>query len=160
MPISVFLSHSAADVDLIRKVENHARTLDVLTYAYEDDQQGGQSVATKLQERIRTSDAVILLLTHNSQHRPGIHTEVGIARGFGKPIIPVIEVGVDPAQFIFLQGLEWIPLDLTKLDEALLGVQRSLKRMKENANNSAMVTAAIMVVIITLLMFAAKQEAI
>jgi nucleoside 2-deoxyribosyltransferase len=158
MATTVFLSHAAADGDLIRKVAAHAATLDILTYAYEDDTQGGGTLAAKLQERIASSDAVIVLLTQNSQHRPSVHTEVGIARALGKPIIPVIELGVDAHQFVFLQGIESIALNVNQLDEALLGVQRSLKRLVEKAKDNALTTAAIAALIIALIILAAKQK--
>src|SRR5450830_598049 len=61
MAMSVFLSHAAADIELVRKVERHAKTLEVATYLYEDDPQAGEHVATKLVEAIRRSDAVIVL---------------------------------------------------------------------------------------------------
>lgn len=158
MPTNVFLSHAAADIELVRKVANHARPLAVGTYADEDDPQAGGEVAGKLEARIRESDAVLVLLTRNSQHRPSVHTEVGLARALGKPIIPVIEVGVDPLQFVFLQGLEWIALDPEKIDEALLGVQHSINRVKEAVRENAILTAAVLMLIAALIYYAAKSK--
>jgi len=97
-------------------------------------------------------------LTRNSQHRPSVHTEVGLAKAFGKPIIPVIEVGVDPSQFVFLQGIEWIALDVSKIEEALLGIQKSLKRLRDVAKEHAFITAGVVVVIIALIIIAAKMK--
>src|SRR5437667_2412042 len=99
MPTTVFLSHAKADLDILLKVEQHMRALDVKVYKYEGDPQGGESLADKLQQRIGECDVVVVLLTKNSQLRPSLHTEVGIARAMGKPIIPVIELGIDPQQF-------------------------------------------------------------
>lgn len=146
MGTNVFLSHAAADIALVRKVQRHARTLDVDTYLYEDDPQAGETIATKLLEAIQRSDALIVLLTKNSQHRPSVHSEVGAARSLGKPIIPVIEVGVDPLQFVFLQGLEWIELDFDELDEALLGVQERLKKMVALAREHATILVVLLIV--------------
>ena len=158
MGTSVFLSHAAADIAIIRKVAAHAATLDIVTYTYEDDVQGGGDLAAKLQERIANADAVIVLLTQNAQQRPSVHTEVGIAKALGKPIIPVIEVGLDAGQFVFLQGIEWIALDVNHLDDALLGVQSSLKRLVDKAKDNALMTAAIAALVIALIIFAAKQK--
>jgi len=159
MATSVFLSHSASDEELARKVAAHSRPLEVSTYMYEDDAQPGEHVAQKLQDRIRRADAVVVLLTKNSQHRPTVHTEVGIARAMGKPIIPVIEVGVDPLQFVFLQGIEWIVLDLDKIDEALLGIQNSLKRLKDLAEENPLVSAAILFVVAAIILYLATRKA-
>jgi nucleoside 2-deoxyribosyltransferase len=150
MTTSVFLSHAGADIDLVRKVERHAEPLDVETYVYEDDAEPGGRLAAKLKERIRGSDAVIVLLTRASEHRPSVHAEVGIALALGKPVIPVLEVGLDPIQFVFLQGIEWIPLDVTKIDEALLAIQRALKRMKDAAKDNAQTIAAVLLIIAAL----------
>jgi hypothetical protein len=156
MGTSVFLSHAAADIELVRKVEKHARTLDVQTYLYEDDPQAGGAIATKLLEAIQRSDAVIVLLTKNSQHRSSVHSEVGAARTLGKLIIPIIEVGVDPLQFVFLQGLEWIELDFDKLDEALLGVQQRLKQMVDLAKEHATMLV-VLLILGAIIYFAAKR---
>ncbi|MDB4914950.1 MAG: hypothetical protein JWM95_2594 [Gemmatimonadetes bacterium] len=158
MATSVFLSHSASDIDLVRKVERHAEPLDVQTYVFEDDAQPGVPIAAKLQERIRTSDAVIVLLTKASQHRPSVHAEIGIARALGKPIIPVIEVGVDPLQFVFLQGMEWIALDLAKLDEALLAIQRVLKRITDAAKDNAQTIAAVILIVAAIFLIASTMK--
>jgi hypothetical protein len=158
MATSVFLSHAAIDIELVRKVERHAEPLDVQTYVYEDDQRGGEQVAAKLQEHIRSADAVIVLLTHAGQHRPSIHSEIGIARALNKPIIPVIEVGVDPLQFVFLQGLEWITLDTNRIDEALLGIQRALKRIKNLAESNAQTIAAVLLVVAVILLILSARK--
>jgi hypothetical protein len=145
-------------VDLVRRVANHAEPISVVTYAYEDDPQPGSPVASKLEARIREADAVIVLLTRNSQHRPSVHTEVGIARALGKTIIPVIELGVDPLQFVFLQGLEWVVLDPEKLDDALLGIQRGLKRIVDAARENAILTVAVVALVAALILYLAKQN--
>jgi hypothetical protein len=159
MATNVFLSHAATDIELVRKVASHAHPLGVTTYAYEDHPQAGSPVAAKLEASIRESDAVLVLLTQNSQHRPSVHTEVGLARALEKPIIPVIEVGVDPLQFVFLQGLEWIILDTAKIDEALLGIQHSLNRVAKNiARQNTLLTAALLLVVAALIYYAATRN--
>jgi hypothetical protein len=157
MATSVFLSHAGPDIELVRKVARHARTLDVGTYLYEDDARAGAMISAKLEEAIRRSDAVIVLLTKNSQHRPSVHSEVGIARSLGKIIIPVIEVGVDPLQFVFLQGLEWIELDFEKLDEALLRVQERLKHLVDLAKQHATMLV-VLLIIGAIILFAARRS--
>jgi hypothetical protein len=160
MATTVFLSHTEADRELVQKVSDHARPLEVSTYAYEEDPQAGSPLALKLEGRIRSADAVIVLLTKKSQHRPSVHTEIGLARAFGKPIIPVIEVGVDPLQFVFLQGLEWITLDLDHAEEALLSIQHSLARLKHlaQANANKLLGAAILLVVAAILFYATSSD--
>ena len=158
MATSVFLSHSASDEQLARKVVAHTQPLEVSTYIYEDDPQAGSELAKKLEDQIRRSDVLLVLLTRNSEHRPSVHTEIGIAKALGKPIIPVVELGVDPKQFVFLQGLEWVTLDLSKIDEALLGIQKSLKRLKTFAEEHPIAAVAIVVVIAGIILYLATRK--
>jgi hypothetical protein len=158
MPISVFLSHAKEDIELITKVEQHMRPLEVRVYKYEDDPQGGTPLAVKLQQRIRECDVVVVLLTRNSQARPSVHTEVGIARGLGKPIIPVIEIGIDPQQFTFLQGLEWVLLDPAHLDTTLLQLQLGVKQFQDARRTNAQLAGVLLVIVGLLLIYWASSQ--
>jgi hypothetical protein len=158
MPTTVFLSHAIADLDLVVKVEQHMRPLDVKLYKYEDDPQGGGSLALKLDQRIRESDVVVVLLTKNSELRPSLHSEVGIARTLGKLIIPVIELGLDAHQFVFLQGLEWVVLDTANIDHTLLQLQLSVKHYQDAAHDNAQVIGVLLILIGVLLVYWAMSQ--
>lgn len=145
MAATVFLSHAAADIELVRRVEKHAAALDIRTYAYEDDPQPGSSIAAKLQDSIRAADWLLVLLTQNSRHRPSVHAEIGIAKALGKTIIPVIEAGVDPHDFVFLQGLEWVSFDPAQAESALLDVQRQLGRLAAAKERQNLILLALLV---------------
>lgn len=156
MATAIFLSHASADIELARKVQAYAKPFAVETYVYEDDATPGAPLARKLEDRIRDSDAVLVLLTKNSRHKPSVHAEIGVARGLGKFIIPVIEVGLDPMEFAVLQGLEYIPLDPDRLDEALLVVQKMFKRMVEAAREHAVLTVLLVAIAAIALYWVAK----
>jgi hypothetical protein len=64
----VFLSHSAADADLGRLIQAEVeRTGRATVYLAEQCVQPGQQLAAKIQQAIRTSDAVVVLITRRSR---------------------------------------------------------------------------------------------
>jgi hypothetical protein len=155
----LFASHCAADIALIRQVQQHAKPLGIAIYAYEDDPRGGSVLADKLTQEIRASDAVIVLLTKNSALRPSVHTEVGIARTLGKPIIPVLEAGVNPLEFVFLQGIEFITLDDGQDESAVHKLQMSMKRVQDSVRAHASTIGAVLVLLgIIFLLWAHSQR--
>src|SRR5262249_31698207 len=101
------------------------------TYLYEYDQQAGEYVADKLKRNIRNSDAMVVLLTHNSQFSPYVQQEIGYAEGKGKLIIPLVQPGTSRSCLAMLYGREYIAFDLDKPERATAQLLTFLNKRKE-----------------------------
>jgi hypothetical protein len=64
MKYALFLSHSSHDFEFVRAIQDAARPLDITVYTYEEDLRPGDNLPQKLLERIRSCEAMIVLLTH------------------------------------------------------------------------------------------------
>jgi len=126
MSHALFLSHNTTDLSLVTELKRRSEAAGVTVYTYEDDVQAGQNLAQKLMAAIRRSDGLVAVLTKTGMVRPTIQQEIGAAIALGKPVYAIIEEGIEASAMTFLQGIEYIRLDLTRMEEALIALQRSI----------------------------------
>jgi TIR domain-containing protein len=125
--IEVFLSHSAHDLEHVALVKRQIEALGVDVYLAEHDLRPGTSIAAKVQGAIEACHALVVLITSNSIDSAFVQQEVGLARAFGKPIVPIVEKGVDTSRLGILRELEYLELDLDRPEVALAKVSASLQ---------------------------------
>lgn len=90
LPIKVFVSHSAGDAALARKLRNLLwQRLNAQVFST-GDLSAGEKWQTKLRNELAAADVVVALLTPCSAHSSWVLQEIGAAWALGKPIIPVV----------------------------------------------------------------------
>lgn len=130
MRYSVFLSHGSTDASVLERVELALWQEGMKPYAFEYDPSPGESVAEKIEDAIRDSDVVVVLVTENSQHSEWVNAEVGFARAQEKAIIPVVDKRISHPVLPFLRDAEYIKVDLDNVDAALPALVRDLVRRR------------------------------
>ena len=141
MTYKVFLSHSSTDKAWIEWIAANTRAIGVDVYLYEHDPQPGTYIASKIQQAIQGSDALLVLLTQNSQFSPYVQQEIGFAQASKKLIIPLVQSGIQPQSLAMLQGREYIPFDpynnpqetVSKLLTYLDGLHSAKKKSNDQA---------------------------
>ena len=128
-PYRVFISHSAADRLAVDQIASSCRGVGVEPYIYEHDQRPGQSVAEKVKSQIAASDAVIVLLTTKGADSSYVQQEIGVAVAHNKPVLPLVEEGVEEAKLAMLKGLEYVRFDGAKPDDALGAMAGEIQRL-------------------------------
>jgi hypothetical protein len=136
MAYRIFLSHSSGDAKWVKWIAANAQQVGIEVYLYEHDPQPGRLVADKLQDAIKSCDALVVLLTSSSQFSPYVQQEVGAARALGKRVIPLVQPEVSEKSLAMLQGVEYIRFEFQNpgpgLAELLDHLQKS-KVAKEEA---------------------------
>lgn len=125
--LEVFLSHSVDDRDHVTLVQRQIEALGIDVYLAEHDPKPGTSIAAKIDEALRRSHAVVVLITATSINSAYVQQEVGLARAYGKPIVPIVEKGVDKSRLGMLGEVEYLELDLSQPADALAKVSASLQ---------------------------------
>lgn len=111
-PVEVFVSHATRDIRHVEMVRSQAEALGISVYLAEHDVQPGSVLADKIEAAIRRCQAVIVLITTASVTSTIVQQEIGFARAHGKPLIPMVEKGIDIRQLGLLAGYEYLDLDL------------------------------------------------
>lgn len=116
-----------ADRDHVTVVQRQIEALGVDVYLAEHDPRPGTSIAGRIEEALRASHAVVVLVTTNSIDSAYVQQEVGLARAYGRPIVPIIDRHVDKTRLGMLAEVEWLEIDLDQPAAALAGVTQSLQ---------------------------------
>lgn len=150
MAYKVFLSHNAADAIWVKWIATNCNAFGIEAYLYEHDPKPGKLLADKVQAAIRVSDAVVVLLTANSQASPYVQQEVGFAKGLQRPVIPLVQPGIDQRALAMLQGVEYITFDfrdartgLGHLLQHLQGAKLAKERSQAILAFGALIAAAL-----------------
>jgi hypothetical protein len=91
----VFISHSSSDKDWARKFAETLEHNGLEVWIDESRIKGGQAWVEALENGLRESDAVVLLISPDNINRPNLFFEIGAALGMNKAIIPVIPKDFD-----------------------------------------------------------------
>lgn len=85
----VFISHSHKDDELVRDLARRLREAGLQPFVDFSDIPAGADWKKTLRENIRSADAVLMLITPATQQSPWMMTELGMAEGFERIIVPV-----------------------------------------------------------------------
>lgn len=86
---SAFISHSHQDNDLVRDLARRLRDAGLQPFVDFTDLPIGADWKKTLRKQMRSADAVLMLITPASLKSPWMMTELGMAEGFERIIVPV-----------------------------------------------------------------------
>jgi TIR domain len=125
--IRFFLSHSMKDQAVVELLRQQIETLGVELYLAEHDPRPGTPLADKVIEQIHQCEAMVVLLTEGGATAPFVQQEIGVARGAGKLIVPIVQEGINGNMLAMLAGVERIEVDFARPAEALAVVTSKLE---------------------------------
>jgi isopentenyl diphosphate isomerase/L-lactate dehydrogenase-like FMN-dependent dehydrogenase len=125
----VFISHSHRDDELVRDLARRLRNAGlepIVTFA---DVPEGADWKHTVREHIRAADAMLILVTPAALSSPWMMTELGLAEGFERPILPVT-AGVKPRDLPApLRSSSVAPFD--EADDAISRLSKKLTTSSE-----------------------------
>ena len=118
--MKVFVCHCTADRDLISGISDQLRAAGFETLYAEDvvPEKHPQHISEKVQSLIDQSDVVAAFITKDSIAHAWVHQEIGYALR-SKPLIPLVEEGINGSELAFLEGAEYVPLYRDDLNRTL-----------------------------------------
>lgn len=152
----VFVSHKTDELLLLEGLVNALNQVGISVYIAERSPWPGNYLYDqKVIPAIATSDCMLVLLTSNSASSPDVNQEIGIARSHSKPIVALVENGVQVKGI--LVGRELVYFDrhnpLPALQTAFEHFQRraALKEKSESDRNAALLIAGLALFILAAL---------
>jgi hypothetical protein len=137
MGYRIFLSHSTQDRAWCEWLQSAATKMAMTTYLAEHDLRPGRPLADKVRTQIVASDAVVVLLSHNSANAPYVHQEIGCAIQAGKVVIPLVQPGVSRDSLAMLNGVEYIPFDFERPEAGRDKLVQALVRLSQQQRPQA-----------------------
>jgi len=111
MAYRVFISHSAQDQGLVISLANLLSKFGVEAFVAEWYLTPGERLDKKVFEQIKKSDCIVALLTRNGMRSSWVQQEIGYSLQRDKPVIPMVEKGIESKDLAALQGREYIEYD-------------------------------------------------
>lgn len=149
MGLKVFLSHSSQDKNVLGRVVEETKRLGVSLYLYEHDLQPGTPIAAKIKKEIAESDLFVVVLTKQSQYSAYVQQEIGLAEGANKPIVPLVESGVEDRNLAMLKGIEYVEFDPASPDKSVSKLQIYLRKRSRINKDDLIAFLLVLVLIIT-----------
>lgn len=97
----VFISYSHDDVEWVRRFAEALRQQNVNVWLDEWQINAGEPLREAIEAGLRSSDAIVSVLTGANARRPNVLFELGVALGMGKPLIPIISPDLDSSAIPF-----------------------------------------------------------
>jgi nucleoside 2-deoxyribosyltransferase len=152
MAYKVFISHSTQDRGLVTSLAKLLSEFGIEAFVAEWYLSPGKRLDKKVFEQIEKSDCVVALLTRNGIRSNWVHLEIGYAL-HSKPVIPIVEKGIDSKDLAALQGREYIEYDPHQYQQALIKAStyvKTLKLKKEEREKALLVVGGILAFLLLL----------
>lgn len=101
-------------------VDRQLTAIGVESYVAEHDQRAGERLSDKVETALRRSDLVVAILTPAGYDSRYVQQELGVARGCGTLVIPLVHPDLADADLGLLSDVEYIVFDPMKPHEGLL----------------------------------------
>ena len=153
MGYKVFISHSTRDQRLVISLANLLTKFDIDVSVAEWYLTPGQRIEEKVFNEIGKSNCVVILLTQNGMRSAWVQQEIGYALNTKRPVIPLVETGINAKDLGALQGREYIEYDPNWPQQALNNLStsiRSLKLKKEDQEQALLVAVGILAFLLLL----------
>ncbi len=138
MAYKVFFSHSVQDKQWVKMITKDLVNIGINVYLFQYDVQAGNYHADKVKRAIKECDSFMVLITKSSQSSQYVQQEIGAASGLEKPIVPLVETGIESSKLAMLEGREYIEFDHSKPYESMQKISSFLsqdRHVKERNRN-------------------------
>jgi len=152
MAYKVFISHSTRNQGLVISLSNLLSKFGVEVFVAEWYLAPGERIDKKVFEQIEGSDCVVVLLTRNGIRSNWVQQEIEYSLQ-RKPVIPLVEKGIDPNDLGALRERDIIEYDPYNYQQALLKLStyvKSLKLKKEEQENALLVVGGLLAFLLLL----------
>lgn len=153
MDYKVFISHSSRDQGLVISLANLLSKFGIKVVVAEWYLTPGEPIERKVFDQIERSDCVVALLTRNGIRSNWVQQEIGFALKTKRPLIPIVEKGVDEKDLGALRDKEYIEYDPYQPRHALIRASnyvQSLKLKKADQERTLLVAGGILAFLLLL----------
>lgn len=153
MDYKVFISHSSRDQGLVISLANLLSKFGIKVVVAEWYLTPGEPIERKVFDQIERSDCVVALLTRNGIRSNWVQQEIGFALKTKRPLIPIVEKGVDEKDLGALRDKKYIEYDPYQPRHALIRASnyvQSLKLKKADQERTLLVAGGILAFLLLL----------
>jgi hypothetical protein len=149
----VFVSHASKDHMAVESVHRQLESIGVTSYLAEHDQRAGERLSQKVEQALRGSDLVVAILTPAGYDSRYVQQELGVARGTGTLIIPLVHPDLTEADLGLLNDIEYIRFDPSTPQDGLASLTERVADLarRQQARQDLIMAGAAVVLVLALL---------
>jgi len=133
--IAVFISHDINDFDVVMRLYELLKASGIEVYMPHITYDPPSGSALNVEEKIRRSDYVLAIIAKEGPRKELVHYELGCARAYKKPIIALIEKGVEPPPY--LTDREYVYFDPANMERSIEYVIEFLNKVRVRKQEQA-----------------------
>lgn len=126
--MKIFVSHALRDSNLLTKIIEALQPYGITLLVAEHYEDMSHTISEKIEEMIRTCDVGLVLLTDNGFDSKFVQQEIGYLKSSKKPILQIVQMGIEKRLTGFLYGRGYIWLNPANPDLAIKKMARTLLR--------------------------------
>ncbi len=150
MSFAVFISYSTRDLASAEALTTWVAKAGAIPFIAEYSVAAGTPLATSIMAAIKSSDLFLLLWSNNAKGSDWVPQEIGVARGAGKPIMPVV-LQADLALPGFISDLKYLAVYADPANAVEWLYQHLVARVKEKDVRDAMSAMGVIGAVLLLL---------
>lgn len=141
--MKIFVSHSLKDNELLRAIQENLGRHGFQLLIAEHLLAFNKTISEKIKELIQQCDVGLILLTENGLNSKFVSEEIGFLEAKGKPIIRVIQKGLNNQYSGFKFGTDFIELDPEDPTSAHEKLEREMLKLRSGfiSNRNAWIFA-------------------
>lgn len=140
--MNLYLSYSLSPTDLYLAgmLISQAQQKQIQVHSSHSQATIGADPTGAVTETIRSSDIVVAIVSTDSRSKENVLMELGIAVGFGRPVLALVENGVSVLQQ--LRGIQLVQFDRNNMGAALSRMALILDEHRKQADANKWLVAA------------------
>ena len=91
----VYISYTRDDAEWVHRFAEALSQQDIEVWLDDWQVSAGQPLREALEDGLRSSDAIVSVLTRGNAQNPNVFFELGVALGLGKPLIPIVPADLE-----------------------------------------------------------------
>lgn len=124
--MKIFISHSTKDKKLLKGLKQSLEPHGLILLIAEHCSDLTRSTSQKIEGMINECDIALVLLTEHGFNSTFVQQEIGYIRKADKPLLQVVQKGIERKISGFNFGHDYISLDMTSKDKAIERVRNTL----------------------------------
>lgn len=124
--MKIFISHAIKDAELIKNIKDYLEPHNIELLIAEHYVDTQNTITHKIENMIKVCDVALFLLTENGFNSYFVQQEIGYIQSLKKPMLQLVQIGLEDKISGFIYGKDYIPYDLEKPDLALGKTKRIL----------------------------------
>ena len=156
--MNIFVSHSMRDKNLTDRLRGLIKKNGFTPLIAEDETSLSETITQKVERLIADSELAVVLLTRNGNSAGFVQQEVGYLQKSAKPMLLLVEKGLEKDVSGFLYGRDFLTVDPDDIDSGLRSTEERILSFEFLWRQKRAIGTIIFVILVAVLVWIAAKS--